>query len=76
MALEHIGEPISYLVADDQLCLLVKEDWDGKSACVVRVIGEVDLADVGELRVQRIRDGVLARQLLISSRESPASDVN
>ena len=34
----------SYLVADDPLCLLVEEDWDGKPARVVGVIGEVDLA--------------------------------
>ena len=65
-------ECISYLVADDQLSLLIEEDRDGKSARVVRVIGEVDLTEVGKLRVQGIRDGVFSRQLLISGREPPA----
>jgi hypothetical protein len=62
----------SYLVADDQLGLLVKKDRYREAACIVRVIGKVYLADVGELRVQGIRDGVLARELLIGSGESPA----
>ena len=67
-----LSKRFSYLVADDQLGLLVEEDWDRESACIVRVIGEVYLADVGELWVQGIGDGVLSRELLIGSSESPA----
>jgi hypothetical protein len=66
----------SYLVADDQLGLLVEEDWDRESACIVRVIREVYLAEVSELRVQGIGDGVLSRELLIGSSESPAWNVS
>jgi hypothetical protein len=66
----------SYLVADYQLSLLVEEDWDRESACIVRVIGEVYLADMGELRVQGIGDSVLSRELLIGSSESPAWNVS
>ena len=45
------GNNVSYLVAYDQLGLLVEENWNSESARVVWIIGEVDLSDMGEFRV-------------------------
>jgi hypothetical protein len=45
------GKIVSYLVAYDQLGFLVEENWDGESARVIWIIGEVDLSDMGEFRV-------------------------
>lgn len=42
---------VSYLVAYDQLGLLVEENWDSEPARIFWVIGEVDLSDMGEFRV-------------------------
>jgi hypothetical protein len=41
----------SYLVAYDQLGLLVEENGDSEPACVVWVIREVDLSEMREFRV-------------------------
>jgi hypothetical protein len=61
-----------YLVADDSASLLVEEDWDGETASVVWVLGEVDITQVGEVLVQRVGNGVLARQVLVGSNEAPS----
>lgn len=45
------GKIASYLVAYDQLGLLVEENWNGEPPRVVWIIGEVDLSDMGEVRV-------------------------
>lgn len=62
----------SYLVADDLACLLVEEDWDGETTSVVWVVGKVDIAQVGEVLVQGVGNGVLARQVLVGSDEAPS----
>lgn len=61
----------TYLVAHDAMRLLVEEDGDGKPARVLRVIGEVDFAQMRVLRMQRVRDRVFARQVLLWGWEAP-----
>lgn len=63
---------VSYFVADNQLGLLVEQNGDCESSGIVRIIREVDLANVGEVRVQRIGDSVLPGDLFIRSSEPPA----
>jgi hypothetical protein len=61
-----------YLVADDSGSLFVEEDWNGEAASVVWVLGEVDITQVGEVFVQGVGNGVLARQVLVGSSEAPS----
>ena len=49
--MRSFGNIVSYLVAYDQLGLLVEENRDGEPARVIWIIGEVDLSDMGEVRV-------------------------
>lgn len=71
LEMASFGKIVSYLIAYDQLRLLVEENWDGEPACIFWVIGEVDLSDMGEFRVYRIGNGVLPCQFLIGSSKSP-----
>lgn len=63
---------VPYLIADDAFFRLVVQDWHGEAACVVFVAGEVNLSEMREFRVQRVRNGVLAWQLFVRSDESPS----
>lgn len=66
------GVQESYLIADNLARLLVEENRDGETTGVVRVDGEVDITQVGKVLVQRVGDGVLARQLLVGSGKAPS----
>ena len=62
----------SYLVANNLARLSVEENRDGETTAVVGVVGEVDITQVGEVLVQRVGNGVLARQVLVGSNEAPS----
>lgn len=67
-----MGSEITYLIAHDPLRLLVVERRDRESSLVLRVHGEVDIAEVRKFRVHRVWGDVLAGELLVGRRESPA----
>lgn len=67
------AEDLAALVAHDALLLLVVEDGHREAARVVLVRLEVDLPQVGEVVVQRVRDHVLALGVLVvGGREAPS----
>lgn len=65
-------EEASYLVANDSVGFLVKEDGDSETTSIVRVIGEVEITKMGELCMQRVGNGILPRQIFIRSCEAPS----
>lgn len=69
---EH-AQDLAALVAHDTLLHLVVEDGHREAARVVLVRLEVDLPQVGEVLVQRVRDHVLALSVLVvGGREAPS----
>jgi hypothetical protein len=62
----------TYLVAYDPLELLVVEDRDGEAPRVLGVIGKVDLAEMGELGVERVGGDVFPGDGLVRRCEAPA----
>ena len=61
-----------YLIADNLPGLLVEKNRDSESPSVIRVVGEVDLANMGKLWVQWIGDGIFTRDILIRSGKAPS----
>ena len=61
----------SYLVADYLLLLLVVESGHRKAALIFRVDLEIDISEVGIVRVYRIWCDIIPRKLLVFRRKSP-----
>jgi hypothetical protein len=68
---EHAND-LAALVADNALLFLVIQRWHSKTAFVVRVLLKVDVAQMREIGMDRIRCNTLAGKLLVCSREPPA----
>lgn len=62
----------SHLVADDRLRLLVIQRRDREAALVLRVDGEVDIAQMREIRVEGVRRDVVAGEVLVGGCEAPS----
>ena len=67
---EH-ADYLAGFVVDDCFFLGVVEGGNGEAAGVVGVDGEVDFADVGEVRVKRVRVDVLAWDGLVRCCKAP-----
>lgn len=67
------AQDLAALVVHDPLLLLVVQDGDSEASLVVGLGLEVDLAQVGEVVMDRVRDDILAVDvLLFLRREAPA----
>ena len=71
MVVEH-ADDLTGLVVDDRLVLLVVEGGHGEAPVVVRVHGEVDLAEVGEFWVEGVGRDFFARDVVGFGGEAPA----
>lgn len=63
---------LAALVADDLVRFLVVQRRHREAPTVVRVLFEIDVPDVREVLVQRVRGRELARDLLVWFGEAPA----
>ena len=71
LVVEH-ADDLGGFVGHDGLVLFVVEGRDGKAAVVVRVDGEVDVAEVREVGVERVRGDLLAGDFVGGGDEAPA----
>lgn len=71
LGVQHTDD-LGGLVGHDGLLLLVPEDRHGEARGVVAVRGEIEVAQVCEVRVQGLRGGVFAGDVFVGRGEAPA----
>lgn len=67
------GRTETYLIANHRLRLFVVQDRHGETILIIRIRFEVNLTQVMEVRVHRIRHRILTRELVVLGREHPSS---
>ncbi len=68
---EH-ADDLGGFVGDDGLVHFVPESRHGEAASVVWVGGEVDLSEVGEVRMDGVWRDVFTRELFVVRNKAPA----
>jgi hypothetical protein len=68
---EHAND-LARLIAHDLLLLDIVERRNGEATAVLRLDGEVDVAEVSEVWVMRVGGDILSRFIVRGSGEAPA----
>ena len=71
LVVEH-ADYLTGLVVDYGAGLGVVQSWDGEATLIIGLDREVNVADVGEFRMEWIRSDIFARERLVWSDEAPA----